>query len=159
MSNDHAPTNALRQEVAQEVALFQQASAVVDEAAAAVFGLNQTDLRCLGRLMLGSMTAGELAAATGVSRGAMTTALDRLEAAGYVQRKPGKTDRRQVRIKMTGRATKLAEKIWGPIGAAGMIQLAGLSDEQLLFLRDFLRAGRAMQEREAVRIRALKGGA
>ena len=148
-------SNNLTDEVTQEIALFQQASAVVDDAAASVFGLNRTDLRCLGELFGGPMTAGELAAATGVSRGAMTTALDRLEAAGYVTRKPGKQDRRQVRIKMTGRARKLAEKIWGPIGAAGMSQLAGFSDVQLRFLRDFLRQGREMQEREALRIRSL----
>ena len=128
---------------------------MVDDAAAAVFGLNRTDVRCLSRLIDGSMTAGELAAATGLSRAAMTTAIDRLERAGFVTRKPGKVDRRQVRVKVTGRARKLGEKVWGPIGAAGAAQLSGLSDEQLRFLLDFLRRGRGMQEREAVRIRGL----
>jgi hypothetical protein len=37
-----------------------------------------------------------------------------------------------------------------------MAQLAGLSDEQLRFLLDFLREGRQMQEREAGRIRELR---
>lgn len=148
-------SNDLASEVATEIALLQHATAVVDEAAATVLGLNPTDLRCLGRLFLGPKTAGQLAAECGLSRGAMTTAIDRLERAGYVQRVRGTSDRRQVTVEMTRRAHDLTETIWGPIGRAGMAQLAEYSDEQLLFLRDFLARGRALQEREAERIRRM----
>jgi DNA-binding MarR family transcriptional regulator len=148
-------SNDLVGQVATEIALFQHATAVVDDAAAAVLGLNATDLRCLGRLYLGAKTAGELAAECGLSRGAMTTAIDRLERVGYVRRVRGTIDRRRVTVEATRRAEELTAAIWGPIGLAGMAELAEYSEEQLLFLRDFLRRGRELQEREAERIRRM----
>jgi DNA-binding MarR family transcriptional regulator len=143
-------------EVASAIALFQHATAVVDAAAADVLGLNATDLRCMGRLYAdGPSTAGDLADACGLSRGAMTAALDRLERAGYVRRVRGETDRRRVRVEVTPRALELTEAIWGPIGAEGIEQLRQMSDEELDFLRDFLRRGRELQERHARRVAAM----
>jgi DNA-binding MarR family transcriptional regulator len=143
-------------EVASAIALFQNATAVVDEAAADVLGLNATDLRCMGQLYArGASTAGELADACGLSRGAMTAALDRLERAGYVRRVRGEMDRRRVRIEVTPRALELTEAIWGPIGAEGIEQLRRMSAEELTFLRDFLRRGRELQERHARRVAAM----
>jgi DNA-binding MarR family transcriptional regulator len=146
-------------EVASAIALFQHATAVVDAAAADVLGLNPTDLRCMGRLYAdGPSTAGNLADACGLSRGAMTAALDRLERAGYVRRVRGETDRRRVRVEVTPRALKLTEGIWGPIAAEGIEQLRQMSVEELEFLADFLRRGRELQERHARRIAALDEG-
>ena len=71
MSNDLVET------VARAIARAQAATATVDAAAATVFGVNPTDLRCLGVLYdAGPMTAGELARRCVLSKGAMTTALD-----------------------------------------------------------------------------------
>jgi DNA-binding MarR family transcriptional regulator len=149
-------SNDLVDRVAAEIALFQNATGAVDEAAGAVLGLNPTDLRCLGRLYArGPSTAGELATACGLSRGAMTTALDRLDRAGYARRVRSEIDRRQVVVEVTPRALELMEAIWGPIARAGMAQLAEFSDEQLSFLLDFLRQGRELQESQAGRVRAM----
>ena len=143
-------------EVASAIALFQHATAVVDAAAADVLGLNATDLRCMGRLYAdGPSTAGNLADACGLSRGAMTAALDRLERAGYVRRVRGETDRRRVRVEVTPRALELTEAIWGPIGAEGIEQLRQMSVKELDFLRDFLRRGRELQVRHARRVAAM----
>jgi DNA-binding MarR family transcriptional regulator len=160
-SRNIRPSNeALVGEVANEIALFQHATAVVDAAAADVLGLNATDLRCMGRLYVdGPSTAGALADACGLSRGAMTAALDRLEQAGYVRRVRGEADRRRVRVEVTPRALELTEAIWGPIGAEGIEQLRKMSVEDLRFLADFLRRGRELQERHARRIAALDEGA
>jgi DNA-binding MarR family transcriptional regulator len=143
-------------QVATEIALLQNASAAVDAAAAEVLGLNATDLRCMGRLYAdGRSSAGELAAASGLSRGAMTAALDRLERAGCVQRVRGESDRRRVMVEVTPRALELTEAIWGPIGREGTAQLARMTDTELTFLLDFLRRGRELQEKHARRIAAL----
>jgi DNA-binding MarR family transcriptional regulator len=149
------PSNDLIQSVATEIALFQHATGSVDEAAAALLGLNSTDLRCLGRLFLGPRTAGELAAECGLSRGAMTTALDRLERSGYAQRVRSTTDRRQVTVEMTPRAVEISDAIWGPIARSGIAELREFTEEQLSFLLDFLRRGRELQENEAERIRGM----
>jgi DNA-binding MarR family transcriptional regulator len=140
-------------QVATEIALLQNATAAVDAAAAEVLGLNPTDLRCMGRLyMAGRSTAGELAQACGLSRGAMTVALDRLERAGYVRRLRDEVDRRRVMVDVTPRARELTEAIWEPIGSEGTTQLAQMTDDELTFLLDFLRRGRELQEKHARRI-------
>jgi DNA-binding MarR family transcriptional regulator len=151
------PSNDLVDAAAQEIARFQDASGAVDAAAAQVFGLHITDLRGLGRLWAGGpMTAGALADAVGLTRGATTALIDRLEAAGHVRRVRGIEDRRTVAVELTPSATALVDAIWGPIGAAGRDLLADCTDEQLAFLADVLRRGRELQEREARRIRSIR---
>src|SRR5947207_14950505 len=93
---------ALIAEVACEVAEFQSAADLVDEAAAARLGVNRTDLRCLGLLSVrGPLSAGQLARASGLSPAATTTALDRLERAGYARRVAHPGDRRGVLVELT----------------------------------------------------------
>ena len=81
--------------IGQRVQAFQDATDEVDEAVARRLRLNRTDLRCLSVLsQAGAMSASALADAAGLTRGAMTTALDRLEAAGYARRVWDQQDRR-----------------------------------------------------------------
>jgi DNA-binding MarR family transcriptional regulator len=58
-------------------------------------GLNATDMECL-RLLLakGVATPSELARHTGLTSGATTAMLDRLEKAGLIERRPNPDDRR-----------------------------------------------------------------
>lgn len=58
-------------------------------------GLNATDMECLRFLFLkGVATPSELARQTGLTSGATTAMLDRLEKAGMLERKPNPDDRR-----------------------------------------------------------------
>ena len=100
------------------------------------------------------MGAGQLAAATDLSPGAMTAALDRLERLEYVRRVRSSTDRRSVIVEITPTARRLIEDFYGPIGREGIAQLEQYSDTELAFLRDFLRKGRELQMRHAARIRS-----
>ena len=60
--------------------------------------MNRTDGRCLDVIdQRPGITAGELATAVGLSPGAVTTALDRLEARGFVSRERDPADRRRGR--------------------------------------------------------------
>ena len=141
--------------VAREIAEFQEAGNLVDDASALRLGINRTDQRCLGLLAVdGAMGAGQLAAATELSPGAMTAALDRLERLGYVKRARSSTDRRSVIVEITQLAREQIEAFYGPIGQEGMEQLEQYSDAELAFLRDFLRKGRELQMRHAARIRS-----
>ena len=141
-------------EVAREIAEFQAATDLVDEAIAARLGVNRTDLRCLGLLSIrGPLTAGQLAQASGLSPGATTTALDRLERAGYARRIRDVADRRSVLVELTPTAQRHLEECYGPIGQEGQARLTRYSDAELAFLRAFLAEGRAFQERHAERVR------
>ncbi len=58
-------------------------------------GLNTTDMECLRLLFLkGVATPSELARQTGLTSGATTAMLDRLETAGLIERRPNLDDRR-----------------------------------------------------------------
>ncbi|MET8054036.1 MarR family transcriptional regulator [Streptosporangium sp. NPDC005286] len=64
-------------------------------------GINVTDLTCLG-FILGAkgeaLTAGRLAELAGLTTGAVTGVVNRLESAGYARRVPDPHDRRRIRI-------------------------------------------------------------
>ncbi len=58
-------------------------------------GVNVTDMECLRLLFLkGTATPSELARHTGLTSGAATAMLDRLEKAGLIERRPNPDDRR-----------------------------------------------------------------
>jgi DNA-binding MarR family transcriptional regulator len=142
--------------VAREIAEFQSASDLVDDAVADRLGINRTDQRCLGVLWdrQAAIGAGQLAAATELSPGAMTAALDRLERLGYVRRVRSASDRRSVIVEMTPAVLRLIEEFYGPIYREGTAELEGYSEAELKLLCDFLRQGRELQMRHAARIRA-----
>jgi DNA-binding MarR family transcriptional regulator len=140
--------------IMRAVAAFQDGADQVDEAAARRLGVNRTDLRCLGILTRsGAMTAGQLAAAAGLSPGAATTAVDRLADAGYARRVRDQHDRRRVTVEATPAAHARAGEIWGPIAQESHRQLSRRSDAQLRAIRDFLEDGRLLQVEHAARIR------
>jgi DNA-binding MarR family transcriptional regulator len=69
------------------------------QAVAERIGMHSTDIETMDLLnTLGPMTAGELSRRTGLSSGATTRLIDRLEHAGMVRRSPDATDRRRVII-------------------------------------------------------------
>jgi DNA-binding MarR family transcriptional regulator len=129
---------------------YQSAVEKMDEAFCRLMGVNRTDGRCLDIIdQRPGLTAGELAAAVGLSRGAVTTALDRLEARGYVERRRDPEDRRRVTVQPTPEANRLAWEAYGPLGEMGGPVLAQRSDEQLETIIDFLRGGTDINERRA----------
>ncbi len=66
---------------------------------ASQLGVTMTDLECLNLVAAGGdVTAGALAASTGLTTGAITGAIDRLERAGLVERRSDETDRRKVLV-------------------------------------------------------------
>jgi DNA-binding MarR family transcriptional regulator len=74
------------------------ASAVLfNDQVAAKVGMSHGEMQSLHLLQLhGSMTPGQLSALTGLTTGAITALVDRLERAGLAQREPHPTDRRKV---------------------------------------------------------------
>lgn len=102
-------------------------------------GLNSMDMECLDFLFIqGAMTAGKMAELIGLTTGAITGLIDRLEKAGYVRREADPNDKRKVIIvpifekasqeimpyyeSLSGRMAKIVEKY---------------SDQELAFLLDY----------------------
>jgi DNA-binding MarR family transcriptional regulator len=91
----------------------------IEDLAAARLGISPADLRCLNVIQNAGdrLTAGELARQVGVTTGAVTGTIDRLENAGFAERAPDPADRRRVRLTVTPYFVERAESIWGPIAA------------------------------------------
>lgn len=143
--------------VGLEFRLYQNATDEFDEEAAQYFGINRTDLRCTDIIERhGQITAGELARKTGLTTGAVTSILDRLEKLGYVRRVRDKVDRRRVLVELTEKATRRGKDIWGPLKAASRTSLARFSDKELTFIRDFLRGSRDFTTAQTARVRGLR---
>jgi DNA-binding MarR family transcriptional regulator len=88
---------------------------------AARLGVNSTDLECLELVAFGSeVTAGALAKRTGLTTGSITTAIDRLERAGFVQRGRDNSDRRKVVVSATP-----AARLQDELSAAPMREVIG----------------------------------
>jgi DNA-binding MarR family transcriptional regulator len=89
------------EELARVFRAFLSVSDAFDEALGKVLGLNPTDFRCVDLLdQHGTMSAGALADLSGLSTGAITFLLDRLEHAGYVHRVRDLQDRRRVLVEL-----------------------------------------------------------
>lgn len=102
-------------------------------------GLSVTDMECLGLLFFKlTCTPTGLSRYTGLTTGATTAMLDRLEKAQLIKRKPNPADRRGVLIEIDKRSIATV----GPL-FAGARQLqdelvASYSDKELQLIADFL---------------------
>jgi DNA-binding MarR family transcriptional regulator len=127
-----------------------------DKLAAARLGVSVTDLQCLNIIQSrDGMTAGELAAQSGLSTGAVTAVIDRLERAGFARRVRDEHDRRKVIVEVTPAFYARADKIWGP-AAADWQRVLGerFSDAELDIIVAFLGQVEALAERHAERLAA-----
>jgi DNA-binding MarR family transcriptional regulator len=146
-------------ELIHEVRRSQEATQRFDAAVAEAAGVNLTDMRCLEVLGLeGPVTAGRLAEATGLTSGAMTTALDRLERRGYARRVRDTTDRRRVLVEMLPIAMEGAGRFYGEHMAHSQQLFARYTKPQLELLLDFVRDGRELNERAAAKLEAQTRG-
>jgi DNA-binding MarR family transcriptional regulator len=128
-----------------------------DNLAAERLGVNRTDLHCLNIIEnSGGLTAGELAAEAGLTTGAVTGVIDRLERARYARRTQDRADRRRVRVEVTPAFYKRAERIWAPMKADWESTLSGrFTAEELERVIEFLQATNQIAARHLERLRSM----
>jgi DNA-binding MarR family transcriptional regulator len=113
-------------------------------------GLNVTDLKCYSLIrQAGSMTAGELAEQTGLTTGAITGVIDRLEKAELVQRGRDATDRRRVIVELVPNPAheEMAQRLYGPMGTGIANLVASYSQDEQRILLEFLTQATEILER------------
>jgi DNA-binding MarR family transcriptional regulator len=115
------------------------ATILFHQAIADRLGMNVTDHKCADILLgTGPITAGELARRTGLTTGAITGVIDRLEKAGFVRRAKDAGDRRRVIIEPL---PEQIERVIGPLFKSVALAMADLCEDyttqELAVIRDF----------------------
>jgi DNA-binding MarR family transcriptional regulator len=138
-----------------EVRASQNATDRYDQAVADTLGLNRTDLRCLDILdREGRLTAGQLAAQTGLTTGAVTTVIDRLEQAGHARRVRDTNDRRRIYVELSDEARQNAGRFYTEHAQLAESLYKRYSEEQIELLLEFVKRGREFNERKAAELEA-----
>lgn len=116
-------------------------------------GVNVTDMECLRLLFLkGTASPSELARHTGLTSGATTAMLDRLEKAGLIERQPNPDDRRGSRIAPTKSSSEKVASWFESARRAQDEMIAGYSEEELAIISDVFERFTKLwqQEREKI---------
>lgn len=109
-----------------------RSSLMLQHAIAEKMGLNVTDAECIDFLMeMGPSTAGDLAKATRLTTGAITSVIDRLEKAGFVKRESDPGDRRKVIIKFLPKKHAGAKKFYGAMATDVFQLFSGYNESKL----------------------------
>lgn len=118
-------------------------SVLISDLVASRVGLNPTDLECLDLVCLtGPTTAGRIAERTGLTTGATTALIDRLERAGFVTRRRHPDDRRVVVIEVVPQHVSVIGPLYAPLVAAFATLHRHYDDRELATCLDYL--GRAI---------------
>lgn len=115
-------------------------SVMLSQTVAERVGLNPTDMEAMDLLFLnGAMTAGRLAELTGLTTGAITGIVDRLEDAGHVLRMPDEHDRRRVIIQpQPERAMREIGPLYEPLAERMQELYADYTDAEIATMLDFM---------------------
>ena len=127
-----------------------------DSLAAELLGISVTDLHCLNIVeSRQGLTAGELAKESGLTTGAVTAVIDRLDRAGFARRVADESDRRKVMVEVTPAFYERAGEIWGPVAKDWQGSLAKrFTAEELETIGSFLELVGDMAARHAERVRS-----
>jgi DNA-binding MarR family transcriptional regulator len=139
----------LAQQLRTEIMGYFGAASDFDEGLAKKLKLSRTDMRCLDLIgRLGPMTAGHLAEESGLTTGAVTFILDRLEEAGMVTRRRDTKDRRRVWVEIVPATRHRLEGLQQPV-AEEMRQVAQrFKADELAVVRDFMRQAKEVFQRQ-----------
>jgi DNA-binding MarR family transcriptional regulator len=114
-------------------------SVLHSQAIAGRLGIGSTDLECLDFVaMCGPLTAGELAQASGLTTGAITGVIDRLERAGFARRERDAADRRKVLVYLQPEVATRIGPMFEPMQRHVNAALDAYGDEELARLLDIL---------------------
>ncbi len=115
--------------------------AAYGDAVATRMGLAGTDVSVLRLLGVeGPMTVGRIGELAGLTTGATTRLVDRLEQAGFVRRVADAADRRRVIVEVVGDRSAGVLHAWDPVDRAAMAVLDGLGDQELAGISGYLAA-------------------
>jgi DNA-binding MarR family transcriptional regulator len=133
---------ALMRELEHAVRKSSAIGVIFGQTVANAVGVSSSDLECLDFLNIeGRVTAGRLAELTGLTTGAITGLVDRMEKAGFVRRERDEEDRRKVYIAIVPEALGRVGRYYEPLQKAVTKDWEGYTDDELKLLVRFLTQG------------------
>jgi len=118
------------------------------------FGLSESDVETLEALIeRGASTAGRLGELTGLTSGAVTRVIDRLEQSGYVRRVSDPGDRRRVIVEVVPKKVAPIQATLDRVGTASAEEIGRYTDAQLALITDFLTRIEQITRDEAAHLR------
>ena len=112
---------------------------LISQTIATLVGLSPVDLECLDLIQIhGPRTAGDLVKASGLTSGAITGLIDRLERAGYVARESDPNDRRRVVVRAIPESLGRLNVLYAPLQQASERLHASYSDDELALIVGFM---------------------
>lgn len=123
-------------------------------------GVGVTDVKCYSILrQAGPITAGELGERVGLTTGAITGVIDRLEQVGLVRRARDPSDRRRVVLELLSNPEheQALGQLYAPLGRAIMELVSSYSEAERATLLDFITKATAVMEAETIRLRRESG--
>lgn len=130
----------LEKQVQMLVREYNMSTVLLRNAVSKKAGLNITDMECLSLLTIkGISTPTELAQYTGMTTGAATVMLDRLEHANLITRKPNPKDRRGTLIEINIESMAKIGAIFGGTQKAQQELIESYSTDELLTIANFLK--------------------
>ena len=128
---------------------------VFSQTVAEHLGIASSDLECLDFIALrGVATAGELAEATGLTTGAVTGVIDRLEKAGFARRERDGEDRRKVLVRALPAVERKIAPMYASLAQAMQKVLSDYSDQEIAVLHGFVSKATAVMAEEIAKLRA-----
>ena len=114
-------------------------------------GLNATDTKCIDLILRaseGAMTAGRLSDVTGLTTGAITHILDRLEKRHFIERVRDTRDRRKVFIRVLQESLEPLMPKYEAIGRSYLSLAEQYGTKELQLICDYMEKTAAISERE-----------
>lgn len=131
------------------------AAVLFHHAVAERLGLGPADHKCLDLLLeRGSMTGSQLAAITGLTTGAITGVVNRLERAGYLRRQPDPDDGRKQLLSPAPEGLREVQAVFRGIRPAPESLVEGFDTDQLAAIAEFLTRAADFSRDRAVALRA-----
>ena len=161
MASNALQRSALIGAILLELRKVSAFSVLFSQAVADRIGVNPTDQECGDLLnIFGPMTAGRLAELSGLTTGAITGVINRLEQAGFVRRAQDATDRRRVIVHALpdSEAARKAAKLFAGMANASVALCDRYSDADLALILDFVTRALAMTAEEIARLRTESPG-
>jgi DNA-binding MarR family transcriptional regulator len=125
------------------------------QAIAQSVGLNATDTKCVDLIMRGpeaSVTAGWLSEKTGLTTGAVTHILDRLEKQRFIERVRDPHDRRKVLVRVRPEALAPLVPKYEAVGRAHLKLAEQYNDKDLQLIAGYFEKSAAISEAELARV-------